>query len=123
MLYRVLGWIVGFPLYLIGKLTNNYVVAALIFILVVRLLYLIFQAFSVNAKNRATKTVKAAVRIAAFHFTGYPRTDKPQGFGDRVPITFQAANLSSKYITNCAYASPQSLTGIVHFFEISIALI
>lgn len=69
MLYRVLGWIVGFPLYLIGKLTNNYVVAALIFILVVRLLYLIFQAFSVNAKNRATIATKY-IRILKKEYAG-----------------------------------------------------
>ena len=48
--------------------------------------------------------------LLSFH-TGYPRADKPQGFGDRVPIAFQAANLSSKYIVNYAYASPQSRTG------------
>ena len=28
------------------------------------------------------------------------KADKPQGFGDRVPDSRQAANLSSKYIAN-----------------------
>ena len=41
-----------------------------------------------------------------------------RAFGSR-----QAANLSSKKIANCEYASPQSLTGIVHFLDISFTLI
>ena len=35
----------------------------------------------------------------------------------------QAANLSSKKIASWEYASPRSLTGMVHFFEISLTLI
>lgn len=61
--------------------------------------------------------------VAAFLFTDIFQADKPQGFGDSVPISRQAANLSSKKIANCEYARPQSRTGIVHFFEISLALI
>ena len=48
------------------------------------------------------------------------KADKPQGFGDRVPDSRQAANLSSKKIASWEYASSQSRTGIVHFFEISL---
>ena len=38
--------------------------------------------------------------VAAFLFTGIFQADKPQGLGDRVPDSRQAANLSSKYIAN-----------------------
>lgn len=62
--------------------------------------------------------------LLPLHFSpDIPEADKPQGVGDRVPISRQAANLSSKKIANCAYASPQSRIGIVHFFEISTTLI
>ena len=69
------------------------------------------------------KLWKAATKVAAFLFTGYPIAEKPLEFEGRALISRQAVNLSSKKIANCAYASPQSLTGIVHFFEISSALI
>ena len=61
--------------------------------------------------------------IAAFLFTGIFQADKPREFEGRALNSRQAANLSSKKIANCEYASPQSLTGIVHFFEISTMLI
>ncbi len=67
-------------------------------------------------------TVKSSGIVAAFLFTGIFQADKPRGFGQS-PNSRQAANLSSKNIANCEYASPQSLTGIVHFFEISTMLI
>ena len=51
------------------------------------------------------------------------KADKPQRFGDRVPDSRQAANLSSKKIANCEYASPQSRTGMVHLLAISLTLI
>ena len=38
--------------------------------------------------------------VAAFLFTGIFQADKPREFGDRVPDSRQAANLSSKYIAN-----------------------
>ena len=61
--------------------------------------------------------------VAAFHFTDIFQADKPKEFEDSVLNSRQAANLSSKKIANCEYASPQSRTGIVHFFEISLTLI
>ena len=45
---------------------------------------------------------KAAAEMSSF-FNIPPdisKADKPQGFGDRVPDSRQAANLSSKYIAN-----------------------
>ncbi len=53
------------------------------------------------------KPWKAVAKAAAFLSTGYPSVDKPQEFEDRVLISRQAVNLSSKKIANCAYASPQ----------------
>ena len=60
--------------------------------------------------------------VAAFFFTGIFQADKPREFEGSALNSHQAANLSSKKITNCEYASPQSLTGIVHFFETSLTL-
>ena len=57
--------------------------------------------------------------------SGIPIADKPQGVWgteSTIIITDQAGILSSKKIINWEYASPQSLTGIVHFFAISMAL-
>ena len=48
------------------------------------------------------KRWKAAAEMSSF-FNIPPdisKADKPQGFGDRVPDSRQAANLSSKYIAN-----------------------
>ena len=48
------------------------------------------------------KLWKAAAEMSSF-FNIPPdisKADKPQGFGDRVPDSRQAANLSSKYIAN-----------------------
>ena len=61
--------------------------------------------------------------VAAFLFTGIFQADKPQEFEDSVLNSRQAANLSSKKIASWEYASLQSRTGIVHFFEISFTLI
>lgn len=55
-----------------------------------------------------------------FILTGYSKADKPQEFESRVLISRQTANLSSKKIASWEYASSQSRTGIVHFFEISL---
>ncbi len=55
--------------------------------------------------------------------TGYLSADKPQGVRGTESLWGQATNLSSKKIENCAYASPQSFTGIVHFLDISFVLI
>ena len=60
--------------------------------------------------------------VAAFFFTGIFQADKPREFEGSALNSHQAANLSSKKIANCEYASPQSLTGIVHFFETSFTL-
>ena len=71
------------------------------------------------------KRWKAAAEMSSF-FNIPPdisKADKPQGFGDRAPDSRQAANLSSKKIANCEYASPQSRTGMVHFLAISLTLI
>ena len=51
------------------------------------------------------------------------KADKPQEFEGRALNSRQAANLSSKKIANCEYASPQSRTGMVHFLAISLTLI
>ena len=54
-----------------------------------------------NDLTQAVKIYGEEQRIvAAFLFTGIFQADKPQGFGDRVPDSRQAANLSSKYIAN-----------------------
>ena len=48
------------------------------------------------------KRWKAAAAMSSFFNIppDIPKADKPQGFGDRVPDSRQAANLSSKYIAN-----------------------
>ena len=51
------------------------------------------------------------------------KADKPREFEGRALNSRQAANLSSKKIANCEYASPQSRTGMVHFLAISLTLI
>ena len=61
--------------------------------------------------------------VAAFLFTVIFQADKPREHEGGAFVSRQAANLSSKKIANCEYASPQSRTGIVHFFEISLTLI
>lgn len=61
--------------------------------------------------------------VAAFLFTSIFQADKPREFEGRSLNSRQAANLSSKKIANCEYASPQSRTGMVHFLDISFTLI
>lgn len=61
--------------------------------------------------------------VAAFLFTSIFQADKPREFEGRALNSRQAANLSSKKIANCEYASPQSRTGMVHFLDISFTLI
>ena len=68
-------------------------------------------------------TVKSSDFFAALFFIGILKADKPRELEGRALVSRQAANLSSKEIANCEYASSQSLTGIVHFFEISTMLI
>lgn len=51
------------------------------------------------------------------------KADKPREFEGRALNSRQAANLFSKKIANCEYASPQSRTGMVHFLDISFTLI
>ena len=48
------------------------------------------------------KRWKAATKMSSFFIVppDISKADKPQGFGDRVPDSRQAANLSSKYIAN-----------------------
>ena len=92
-----------------------------------------FRQYYICSPNRATlrSDPTQAVKIygeeqrivAAFLFTGIFQADKPQEFEDSVLNSRQAANLSSKKIASWEYASPQSRTGIVHFFEISFTLI
>ena len=65
----------------------------------------------------------AAENVAVFIFpSDISKADKPRELEGRALVSRQAANLSSKKIANCEYASPQSRTGIVHFFEISFTL-
>ena len=71
------------------------------------------------------KRWKAAAEMSSF-FNIPPdisKADKPQEFEGRALNSRQAANLSSKKIANCEYASPQSRTGMVHFLAISLTLI
>ena len=76
-----------------------------------------------NDLTQAVKIYGEEQRIvAAFLFTGIFQADKPREFEGRA-LSRQAANLSSKKIANCEYASPQSRTGMVHFLAISLTLI
>ena len=71
------------------------------------------------------KRWKAAAEMSSF-FNIPPdisKADKPREFEGRALNSHQAANLSSKKIANCEYASPQSRTGMVHFLAISLTLI
>ena len=78
-------------------------------------------------RNDPTQAVRYTVEngggnAAVFHLHRYRPADKPQGgWGTESPRS-QAANLSSKKMANCAYARPQSLTGMVHFLAISFVL-
>ena len=83
-----------------------------------------------NAEERPNagceiKRWKAAAEMSSFFIIppDISKADKPREFEGSALNSRQAANLSSKKIANCEYASPQSLTGIVHFFEISFTLI
>ena len=64
-------------------------------------------AKSGNAEERPDagceiKRWKAMAEMSSFFIVppDISKADKPQGFGDRVPDSRQAANLSSKYIAN-----------------------
>ena len=76
-----------------------------------------------NPTQLRDNTVKRWLKGHRFSIYRISPAGKPQEFEGGALNSRQAANLSSKNIVNCAYASPQSLTGIVHFFEISTALI
>ena len=52
------------------------------------------QQFTITSKNGGKNVVVFIVP------PDISKADKPQGFGDRVPDSRQAANLSSKYIAN-----------------------
>ena len=87
-------------------------------------------AKSGNAEERPDagceiKRWKAAAEMSSFLIIppDISKADKPREFEGSALNSRQAANLSSKNIANCEYASPQSLTGMVHFFEISFTLI
>ena len=87
-------------------------------------------AKSGNAEERPDagceiKRWKAAAEMSSFFIVppDISKADKPREFEGSALNSRQAASLSSKKIANCEYASPQSLTGIVHFFEISFTLI
>ena len=86
-------------------------------------------AKSGNAEERPNagceiKRWKAAAEMSSFFIVppDISKADKPREFEGSALNSHQAANLSSKKIANCEYASPQSLTGIVHFFETSFTL-
>ena len=86
-------------------------------------------AKSGNAEERPDagceiKRWKAAAEMSSFFIVppDISKADKPREFEGSALNSHQAANLSSKKIANCEYASPQSLTGIVHFFETSLTL-
>ena len=87
-------------------------------------------AKSGNAEERPDagceiKRWKAAAEMSSFFIIppDISKADKPREFEGSALNSRQAANLSSKNIANCEYASPQSFTGMVHFFEISFTLI
>ena len=87
----------------------------------------IFVAKQGNAEERPDAGCKIYGEeqrvVAAFLFTDIFQADKPREHEGGAFVSRQAANLSSKKIANCEYASPQSRTGIVHFFDISLTLI
>ena len=87
----------------------------------------IFVAKQGNAEERPDAGCKIYGEeqriVAAFLFTDIFQADKPREHEGGAFVSRQAANLSSKKIASWEYASPQSRTGIVHFFEISFTLI